>query len=77
MSWITYRDTSGIKNSPVQGWLCEGIMSGLDWNTDGSKFVTTTGFEYTVKEVRGKDYREVMDGFLEMGLWSPALKCKA
>ncbi|KXS16630.1 NAD(P)-binding protein [Gonapodya prolifera JEL478] len=66
--WADLCKAGGVANTPLSPYLDRELLKDNELYVDGGK-IESTGFKYTHPTVTEASLREVIDGFVEVGVW--------
>ncbi|KAL6601096.1 NAD(P)-binding protein [Neocallimastix californiae] len=67
--WSELCKNSGVTNTPLTPYLDKELLKDNALSVDGSKIENELGFKYIVPNVTLEKIREVIDDFVELGIW--------
>ncbi|KAG4084173.1 NAD(P)-binding protein [Neocallimastix lanati (nom. inval.)] len=67
--WSELCKNSGVINTPLTPYLDKELLKDNALSVDGSKIEKELGFTYNVPKVTLEKIREVIDDFVELGIW--------
>jgi hypothetical protein len=67
--WSDLCKRHGVTNSPLTPYLDQELLYNNSLAVDGTKIESTLGFKYTVPEMTEAKVREVINGFIEVGVF--------
>ncbi|ORX60170.1 NAD(P)-binding protein [Piromyces finnis] len=67
--WSELCKNSGVTNTPLTPYLDKELLKDNALSVDGSKIENELGFSYDVPNVTLEKVREVIDDFVELGIW--------
>jgi len=67
--WSELCKNSGVTNTPLTPYLDKELLKDNALSVDGSKIENELGFKYTVPNVTLEKIREVIDDFVDLGIW--------
>jgi len=67
--WSELCKNSGVTNTPLTPYLDKELLKDNALSVDGSKIEKELGFTYNVPKVTLEKVREVIDDFVDLGIW--------
>ena len=67
--WSNLCKRHGVTNSPLTPYLDQELLYNNSLSVDGSKIESVLGFKYKIPEVTEEKVREVINAFVEVGIF--------
>ncbi|KAJ3310317.1 hypothetical protein HDU93_005387, partial [Gonapodya sp. JEL0774] len=67
--WADLCKAGNVANTPLSPYLDRELLKDNELYVEGGKIVSTLGFTYSHPVVTEALLREVIDGFVEVGVW--------